>query len=41
MHEVMLYRNYRFEVMAMDVRRILKVKVTVEAAEVEPDKNPG
>ena len=29
LHEVLEYRNYRFEVLEMNSRRILKVKVTV------------
>lgn len=33
LHEVLHCKNYRFEVLAMDVRRILKVKVTVDPVE--------
>ena len=36
LHEVLHCKNYRFEVLAMDVRRILKVKVTVDPVEAGP-----
>ena len=38
-HEVIEYKNFRFEVLEMDNRRILKIKVTVEEAwSEEPEK---
>lgn len=38
-HEVIEYKNFRFEVLEMDNRRILKIKVTVEEARSEePEK---
>ena len=41
LHEVLTYLNYRFEVLEMDVRRILKIKVIVqpEDGEAEQKKN--
>ncbi len=36
-HEVIRYKNYRFEVLEMDDRRLLKIKVTVE----NPEKMDG
>ncbi len=39
-HEVICFQNYRFEVLEMDDRRILKIKVTVEnPALPDGDKN--
>lgn len=35
LHEVIKFRNYRFEVLEMNARRILKVKVTVCSEEPE------
>ncbi len=36
LHEVIEYRNYSFEILEMNARRILKVKVTVHP---EPEQN--
>ena len=36
-HEVIKYKNYCFEVLEMDDRRILKIKVTVESPETSDD----
>ena len=36
-HEVIKYRNYCFEVLEMDDRRILKIKVTVESPETSDE----
>ena len=33
LHEVICYKQYRFEVLEMDNRRILKIKVTVDSSE--------
>ena len=33
LHEIIKYKNYCFEVLEMDDRRILKIKVTVENPE--------
>lgn len=38
LHEVINFRNYRFEVLEMNARRILKVKVTVCSGEPEDKK---
>lgn len=38
LHEVINFRNYRFEVLEMNARRILKVKVTVCSEEPEDKK---
>lgn len=35
LHEVINYRNYRFEILEMDARRILKVKVVIGPEEAE------
>lgn len=37
LHEVIVYKNYRFEVVEMDERRIVKVKVIVGKAVAEPE----
>ena len=36
LHEELSFGHYRFEVLAMDVRRILKVKVTVDPVDTHP-----
>ncbi len=38
LHEVLTYMNYRFEVLEMDARRILKIKVVVLPEEVIPEE---
>lgn len=37
LHEIITYQQYRFEVLEMDVRRIVKVKVTVEEKPKQED----
>lgn len=39
LHEVIRYKNYSFEVLEMDNRRILKIKVKVEPQEKPEDKD--
>ena len=40
MHEVITFQQYKFEVLEMDARRIVKVKVTIEEkTEKDDDKN--
>ena len=40
LHEVITFQQYKFEVLEMDARRIVKVKVTVEEkTEKDDDKN--
>ncbi len=41
LHEIINYRNYRFEVLEMNSRRILRVKVTVFPPEVDKSKKEG
>ena len=40
LHEVITFQQYKFEVLEMDARRIVKVKVTIEEkTEKDDDKN--
>ena len=39
MHERLSYKNYEFEVLEMDSRRILKVKFTISEKVVENDES--
>lgn len=38
LHEHLVYENYHFEILEMDARRILKVKITVDEASAEEEE---